>query len=73
MSKLRSDQVISIIQMLLEKTKRDEEIVQLDSEQIASKKQNIYSGLRYKKDYDEWKPVVWRLPVRCCGFLLDRR
>lgn len=73
MRPLRSDQIIEIIKVLLQKTKCNGEIVQLDSEQIKSKIYNIYAGLKYKKDFDEWKQLVWRLPFRSCGFLLDRR
>jgi hypothetical protein len=66
---------LNIIKVLEGKLDCEEEIRQVSDEEMREKAELIYAGLRWKKEFDEWRQhvVIWKMPVRICGFLLDRR
>lgn len=73
-SKMEPRELISLIKVLEDKIGAKEEIRQVDEEELKHKARQIYGALRYKSvTIEEWKPVVWKMPFRLCGFLLDRR
>ena len=71
---LEPRELIDIIKAIEGKFAGKEEIHQIKEDEMKKKAHLIYGALRYKTSkIEEWTPLVWKMPLRLCGFLLDRR